>query len=100
MPFFLLVMIGWFFVGFVIAAVLGVSWLKSFQWGVLVFLGVLIWVATFILPDDYKRRLFFEGPEEDEEGLLVAALFNALPAGILLWAGLAWLFIKIVALFQ
>ena len=60
----------------------------------------LIYVATFILPDEDKKRIFFEGPDEGERGLLVAAMFNALPAGILLWAILAWLALKIFELFQ
>ena len=97
---FLIIMGLWFMAGFIVATLIGVSWIRAFQVGLLVLIGALVWVATYILPDAYRKRIFFEGPKPDEEGLFIVGCFNAFPLAILLLAGLFRLVLKIVELFQ
>ncbi len=57
----ILVALGWFLAGFVITWVLGQSFKTSINTGLMSLIAALMFVATFILPNQILDRLFSEG---------------------------------------
>jgi hypothetical protein len=50
----------------------------------------MIYLAIVVLPDARNRRLFFDGPEPDEERTLHIGCLWFVPASAFLWAAIIW----------
>ena len=81
-------------VGFVVAWVFDIPWLRSIQAGLTSLIFGLIIVAGVILRNPRLDRLFTYGPGEDEDGDPLLGCFFAIPIIIALTTFLAWISIQ------
>ncbi len=95
---FLIFVVLYFLAGLALAALFKVSPIRMFQAGVFTMLVGLVYVMTMILPDEYRKRIFFDGPKSDEEGSPLVGLFYAIPLSLLICAGVGWIVITLFEL--
>jgi hypothetical protein len=62
----------------------------ALQGGLIALLVTMIYLAIIVLPDARNRRLFFDGPEPDEERTLHIGCLWFVPASAFLWAAIIW----------
>jgi len=77
--------LAWFLSGVAITWSLGFSLLNSTQVGLIGLIIALVYLAILILPNDYNRKLFFEGPTVDDEFYLHIGCLWYIPLMALTW---------------
>lgn len=95
LTFFIIIAV-WFLVGLAVALAFGMPLNRAIQTGFVSLIFALVWVATTILPSEYRSRMFFEGPKPEEKGGVAVGCFIVAPVIILLITGPGWLAIYLV----